>query len=193
MELIAIGTSWGGLNALEIMLSGLPKNFPLPIVVVQHRHKSSDRTLSDLLNNHSNLPVVEVEDKDAIAPGYVYLAPANYHLLVEPGIFSLSTDDPVCYARPSIDVLFESAADAYGASVIGVIRSEEHNSDPKGPQYPTRPNNRPSVAGWSSPVARQAHNLKAAGSNPAPATNVTELQKGPANAGPLAFEAAGSE
>lgn len=73
------------------------------------------------LQQQSLLPVVEAEDKQAIVPGQVYLAPADYHLLVEPGHFALSTEAPVTFARPSIDVLFESAADAYGERVIGVI------------------------------------------------------------------------
>lgn len=120
-ELVAIGTSLGGLHALETLLSGLPKQFPLAVAIVQHRYRESGDTLSRLLQNYSALPVREPEDKEAIAPGTVYLAPADYHLLVEPGNFALSTEAPVTYARPSIDVLFESAADAYAERTIGVI------------------------------------------------------------------------
>lgn len=120
-ELIVIGTSLGGLRALEILLAGLPKSFRLPIAIAQHRHKDSDDTLSTFLQTQCILPLKEAEDKEVIIPGRVYLAPADYHLLVEAGCFALSTEAPVSYARPSIDVLFESAAEAYGNKVIGVI------------------------------------------------------------------------
>ncbi len=120
-ELVVIGASWGGLKATEILLSGLPKDFPLAIAIAQHRHRNARELLSELLQEHSLLPVVEVEDKLAIVPGHVYLAPADYHLLVEPGNFALSTEAPVHYSRPSIDLLFESAADAYTHRAIGVI------------------------------------------------------------------------
>ncbi len=119
-ELVVVGTSLGGSNALEVLLSGLPKSFPLSISIVQHRHKNAN-ILSAFLQRHSALPLKEAEDKEVIVPGWVYLAPADYHLLVEPGKFALSTDAPVLYARPSIDVLFESAAEAYAERVIGVI------------------------------------------------------------------------
>lgn len=119
-ELVVVGTSLGGLHALEVLLSGLTKSFPLSIAVVQHRHKNAN-TLSASLQRHSALPLKEAEDKEVIVPGRVYLAPADYHLLVEPGKFTLSTEAPVLYARPSIDLLFESAADAYAERVIGVI------------------------------------------------------------------------
>lgn len=131
-KLIVVGTSLGGLRALEVMLAGLPKTFPLPIAIVQHRYKSSDSALRILLQQHSALQVKEPEDKEAIVPGHVYLAPANYHLLVEPGSFALSTEAPVSYARPSIDVLFESAADAYMQRVIGVVLTGANNDGAQG-------------------------------------------------------------
>ena len=119
-ELTVIGASLGGLQALETLLAGLPQAFPLPAVVAQHRHKDS-RDLVALLQRYSLLPVSEVEDKEEIRPGRVYLAPADYHLLIEASHFALSLEAPVEYARPSIDVLFESAAEAYAERVIGVI------------------------------------------------------------------------
>jgi len=119
-KLIVIGTSFGGLHALEVLLSGLPKSFPVAIAVVQHRHRDNN-TLPFFLQQHSALPLKEAEDKEMILPGRVYLAPTDYHLLVEVGSFALSTEAPVSYARPSIDVLFESASDAYTERVIGVI------------------------------------------------------------------------
>nr|WP_290221232.1 chemotaxis protein CheB [Trichocoleus desertorum] len=121
-ELVVVGTSLGGLSALEILLKGLPSNFPAAVAIVQHRHKDSNIGLSEFLQSCSLLPLQDAADKAAIVPGHVYLAPADYHLLVESaGWFALSTDMPVSYARPSIDVLFESAADAYGHHTIGII------------------------------------------------------------------------
>jgi two-component system chemotaxis response regulator CheB len=120
-ELVIVGTSLGGLNALETLLAGLPAHFRLPVAIVQHRSRDSDDTLRSLLQHHCALPVEEVTDKAPILPGCVYLAPSNYHVLIEPGNFALSTEAPVAYSRPSIDVLFESAALAYGSRLIGVI------------------------------------------------------------------------
>lgn len=131
-ELIVIGTSWGGLQAIEILLSGLPKDFPLAIAIAQHRQRNAGDLLCNLLQRHSVLPVLEVEDKVAIAPGYVYLAPADYHLLVEPGNFALSIEAPVLYSRPSIDLLFESAADAYTDKAIGVILTGSNKDGSQG-------------------------------------------------------------
>lgn len=131
-EIVVIGTSLGGLSALRILLGGLADSFPLAIAVVQHRHKESDRSLSDFLQRHISLPIKEVEDKDILQPGTVYLAPSDYHLLIEPGYLSLSTDEPVCYARPSIDVLFESAADTYYERTIGVILTGANHDGAKG-------------------------------------------------------------
>lgn len=91
-ELVVIGTSWGGLKAIEILLSGLPKDFPLAIAIAQHRHRNAGDLLSGLLQRHSPLPLVEAQDKQTIVPGWVYLAPADYHLLVEHGNFALSTE-----------------------------------------------------------------------------------------------------
>jgi len=120
--MIVIGTSSGGLRAMFTVLSGLPATFPAPIAVVLHRPKETDDDLlQTALQRHCPLPLTEAMDKEAIQPGHVYIAPADYHLLVEPANFSLSIDEPVLYARPSIDVLFESAADAFGQRVIGVI------------------------------------------------------------------------
>ncbi len=120
-NLVVLGASWGGLHAVQVVLGALPAHFPVPLVVVQHREKEADETLTGLLQNHCALPVAEAEDKMPIEPGRVYVAPPDYHLLIESGHCALSTDEPVNFARPSIDVLFESAADAYGERVIGVI------------------------------------------------------------------------
>ncbi|MBW4511588.1 MAG: chemotaxis protein CheB [Scytonematopsis contorta HA4267-MV1] len=126
-KIILIGTSFGGLSALKIMLGNIPVDLNQSIIIVQHRHKDSDTILKDILQQYGTLPVREVEDKDEILPGIVYLAPADYHLLIEPGHFALSCDEPVCFARPSIDVLFESAANVYGKQVIGIILTGANN------------------------------------------------------------------
>ncbi|MGB3200510.1 MAG: chemotaxis protein CheB [Nodosilinea sp.] len=120
-ELVAIGTSLGGLSALKTLLRSLPTDFPAALAIVQHRHKESDQSLSSFLQKFTVLPVHEVEDKEQIQPGHVYFAPPDYHLLIEYGYFSLSVDEPVCFARPSIDVLLESASDIYHERAIGVL------------------------------------------------------------------------
>jgi two-component system chemotaxis response regulator CheB len=93
----------------------------LPVVIVQHRSRDSELGLCEFLRQESKLPLSEPEDKERILPGHVYLAPRDYHLLIDNRSFALSTEAPVAFARPSIDVLFESAADACGTGVIGVI------------------------------------------------------------------------
>jgi two-component system chemotaxis response regulator CheB len=121
-ELIAMGASWGGMRALASVLEPLPADFELPIVVAQHRPTGdTDALLEGTLGRHSRLSVVQAHDKEALRPGTVFVAPPDYHLIVEPGHLALSTDDFVQFARPSIDVLFESAADAYGARTVGVL------------------------------------------------------------------------
>ena len=119
-RLIVVGVSAGGLFALRTLVSALPAAFDIPIAVVQHRSKDSE-ALCELLQECTRLRVAEASDKEPIEPGLVYVAAPDYHLLVEPGYFALSTDEPVRYSRPSIDVMFASAADAYGADVIGIV------------------------------------------------------------------------
>jgi len=120
VRLVAVGCSWGGLAALSTLLGGLPPDLDAAVVVAQHRAEE-DSPLAELLAARSALPVREAEDKDELVPGRVYLAPPGYHVLVQPGRLALSVDEPVQYARPSLDVLLESAADAYGADCVGVV------------------------------------------------------------------------
>jgi two-component system, chemotaxis family, protein-glutamate methylesterase/glutaminase len=121
-ELIVVGASWGGLDAVRSLLESLPDELEVPIAIAQHRGPDSlRRALETILQRGLARRVHEVDDKDPIERGRVYLAPPDYHLLVERGSFGLSTDARVQNARPSIDVLFDSAADAYGEDVIGVI------------------------------------------------------------------------
>jgi two-component system, chemotaxis family, protein-glutamate methylesterase/glutaminase len=131
-ELVVIGCSLGGMHALETILSSIGRDFRLPIAVVQHRHKRSNEELPEFFRRTTHLRVVDVEDKQPIRERCVYLAPADYHLLVERGAFSLSVDAAVAYSRPSIDVLFESAADAYAEKVIAVVLTGANADGSKG-------------------------------------------------------------
>ena len=119
---IVIGTSAGGLDALTTLLSGLPEAFPWPVMIVQHLGKADSNYLANVLNRISPLTIKEAEDKEPLLPGYGYVAPSGYHLLLEPDeSFSLSVDPKVQYSCPSIDVLFESAADVFGGQLIGIL------------------------------------------------------------------------
>ena len=122
IELVALGASWGGLHAIETVLGALPVGFHAAIVIAQHRQiDGNDGMLEQLLDARCALTVSEAEDKQQLAAGRVLVAPADYHMLVEPGSVSLSVDDPLHYSRPSIDVLLGSAADAYGERAAGVV------------------------------------------------------------------------
>lgn len=116
--MIVVGGSMGGARALQCVLRGVSPAWRVPVVVCLHRHKSSASVLRDQLQTHCAARVAEIVDKQPIEAGSVYLVPPDYHALVERGYFSLSIDEPVQYARPSIDVLFESAADAAIAVIL---------------------------------------------------------------------------
>ncbi len=129
--LVVVGASAGGLRALQLLVAGLSTDWPMALAIVQHRSRES-QALCELLQDVSALPVTEVNDKEEIAVGQVYLAPPDYHLLVEDEhFFSLSVDAPERWSRPSIDVLFESAADAFGDRAVGVVLTGA-NSDGAG-------------------------------------------------------------
>lgn len=121
-EAVVMGVSAGGLEALRNILPSLPGDFPLSVIIVQHRHPNSDHYMITSLNKHCQLKVKEVDEKETAEQGVIYIAPPNYHLLIETDrSFSLSTSEPVQHARPAVDVLFETAAEAYGSQLIGVI------------------------------------------------------------------------
>ena len=120
-DLVVIGASLGGVAALRQLLGELPAGFPAALAIVQHRRPDAESPLVNLLGAVSALPVREPRDRERIEAGVVYLGPAGYHLLVEPGWLTLSVEGPVSWARPSIDVLFESAADAYRRRVVAVL------------------------------------------------------------------------
>jgi two-component system chemotaxis response regulator CheB len=120
-RVVVVGTSLGGLAALTQLLRAMPKEFALPMAIVQHRARTEDDALERLLAAQTSLRLCEANDKDPLEAGRIYVAPADYHLLVEPASIALSTAPPRNFARPSIDLLFESAADAHGSGVIAVL------------------------------------------------------------------------
>ncbi|WP_163338302.1 chemotaxis protein CheB [Desulfopila sp. IMCC35008] len=121
-EAVVIGVSAGGMKALRVVLAGLDPRFDAPLIIVQHRMESSDNYFITYLDQRCRLKVKEAEEKEKITRGIIYIAPANYHLLIEKGgTFSLTVDEPVKYSRPSVDVLFETAARAYKNRLIAVI------------------------------------------------------------------------
>lgn len=123
-ELVLVGGSSGSLDIVLKIISSLKKNITLAVVVVVHRKTTSDSTLSELFAIRSSLPVKEVEDKDQILPGFVYLAPSDYHLLFEKKhVFALDDSEKVNYSRPSIDITFDSAADAYRNNAVAILLS----------------------------------------------------------------------
>lgn len=121
-KVIVIGCSQGGFAALTQLLEPLPEDYPNPILVVQHRQRYDKSALEELLQRRVKLKVKQADEKEEINESVVYVAPPDYHLLVEKNCtFSLSSDHLVNYSRPSIDVLFETAAEAANGKVIGII------------------------------------------------------------------------
>ncbi|GAB3923006.1 chemotaxis protein CheB [Larkinella terrae] len=121
---VVIGGSAGSIEVLLKLLPALSPPLSFALIIVLHRKNSTDSSLVNLLALKTNLPIREVEDKDAAAPGEIYLAPADYHLLIEKEeMFSLDDSEKVNYSRPSLDVTFESAADVYGSSLVGILLS----------------------------------------------------------------------
>jgi len=122
IEAVVIGASAGGFEAMLAVLRGLPATYPMPLVAVLHLPDHHDSRLAELFGYRLELQVREARDKEPLAPGTLYFAPAGYHLSIETDFsFSLSGEERVNYARPSIDVLFDSAADAYGKSLAGIL------------------------------------------------------------------------
>ncbi len=132
-DAIVMGASAGGFKAFTAILAALPSDFALPVLMVQHLHREDEGGFARHLAGMSKLPVVEPCDKEQITPGRVYVAPADYHMLVErDGSISLSTEAKVNWSRPSIDVLFESAAEVWGERVMAIILSGASNDGAAG-------------------------------------------------------------
>ncbi|WAS89750.1 chemotaxis protein CheB [Nannocystis punicea] len=139
VHMIVIGGSSGALDALAAMLPALPPDYPLPLAVVLHVPPTQPSHLVAVLGARSRLTAREPDDKEPIMPGTLYVAPPNYHLLVERGrTFALSIDPPVLFSRPAIDVLFESAADVYGPHLAGVLLSGANEDGARGLEHVRR-------------------------------------------------------
>jgi len=132
-EAVVIGASAGAVEALSVLLPALPRGYPLAILIVIHLPPDKKSVMAEIMSAKCALPVKEAEDKESIAGGTIYFAPPDYHLLVEADkSLSLSSEEPVLFSRPSIDILFETAADAYGAELIGIILSGANEDGARG-------------------------------------------------------------
>ncbi|MDM4769499.1 chemotaxis protein CheB [Solimonas sp. SE-A11] len=130
---VAIGASAGGVEALSQLLTALPRGFPAAVFIVLHLSRERPSMLAELFQARCALPVREAADKEPIQAGTVYLAPPDYHLLVDAGPqLALSVDEPVQYSRPSIDVLFETAADEYGDRLLGIVLTGGNDDGARG-------------------------------------------------------------
>lgn len=135
-RLLVIGGSAGSLDVLLQVLPAIDPRTTIPIVIVLHRKTSSDNLLADLLASRTSLQVKEVDEKEIIRPGYIYIAPADYHLLLEADLsFSLDYSEKVNYSRPSIDVVFQSAADVFGPSLFCLLLSGGNADGTEGFRY----------------------------------------------------------
>ena len=135
IKAVVIGASAGGVQALLQILPSLPASYPLPVLIVVHVPPDRDNALVSLFQARCQIQVREAEDKEPVLPGVVYFAPSDYHLLVETdGTLSLSSDELVNHSRPSIDVLLESSADAFGSELVGVILTGANDDGARGLQ-----------------------------------------------------------
>ncbi|WP_018478656.1 chemotaxis protein CheB [Pontibacter roseus] len=135
-RLVVIGGSWGGIQASLSILSALPADYSIPIVLVLHRLRTTEGSLQEIFSTRLALTALEVEEKEPLLSGHVYIAPSNYHVLLETD-HTLSLDDSELenYSRPSIDVTFTSAADVYGAGTIGILLSGASSDGSSGLNY----------------------------------------------------------
>lgn len=172
-DLVVVGTSWGGLAALRTLVAGLPDSFQMAVTLVQHRHKDSDHLLRSLLQEHSTLRVCEVEDKMPLEHGHVYVAPPNYHTLIEPGHFSLSTEAPVRFSRPSIDVTFSSAADSYAHRTVGIVLTGANADGAAGLR---RISDRGGMAVVQDPATAESPTMPAAAQRAVPRARILSLE-----------------
>ena len=124
-EAVVIGGSAGGVEALSVLLPALPAGARVPVFVVLHQPRQRPSLAVDIFTARCAVPVREAEDKEPVMPGTIYFAPPDYHLLVDRGEggmqLALSTDAPILFSRPSVDALFDSAADVYGPRLVGVV------------------------------------------------------------------------
>jgi len=134
-QAVVVGGSWGGMHAVIKMLSCLPPTINFSFIIVLHRLKDVKSPLVELIAAQIKIPVKEADEKEAILPGHAYIAPANYHLLIESDkTFSLDASERVNFSRPSIDVTFESAAQAFKDKLIGIVLTGANEDGSKGLQ-----------------------------------------------------------
>jgi two-component system chemotaxis response regulator CheB len=132
-DAVVIGVSAGGLYALTHILQALPAHYPVPVVIVQHRSKDERNLLEEVLQTKCRVRIRQADEKEPVQSETVYMAPPDYHLLIEKDkTFSLSFDPPVNYSRPSVDVLFETAADAFGNRLLGIVLTGANKDGAKG-------------------------------------------------------------
>jgi len=132
-EAVVIGASAGALDALSNILPALPRGYPLPVIIVVHLPPDKKSILAELMRTKCSMNVHEAEDKDAIEPGTIYFAPPDYHLLIEDKKnFALSSDEPDLFSRPSINILFESAAHVFGSKLFGIILTGANEDGARG-------------------------------------------------------------
>jgi two-component system, chemotaxis family, protein-glutamate methylesterase/glutaminase len=133
IKIVIIGGSAGSYNVVKKILSSVPANFPLPIVLCLHRLKDVRNGFVESLNIDSSIPVKEPLDKDPVKAGFAYLSPANYHMLIEPGqSFALSTESDINYSRPSIDITMETAGFAFRGKMAGIVLSGTNTDGARG-------------------------------------------------------------
>jgi two-component system, chemotaxis family, protein-glutamate methylesterase/glutaminase len=136
IELVIMGGSSGSLDAILKILPKLSLDFVIPIIIVLHRSIASDSVLEEVLASRTHLKVIEAQEKEIISPGHIYIAPPDYHLLIEKDhTLSLDYSEKVNYSRPSIDVSFESAADVYEDKLACIILSGANGDGAKAVLY----------------------------------------------------------
>ena len=136
VDLVVIGASSGGLDVLIKLLKRLPEHFLIPIVAVLHQRPNRSSGVPDMLSKYTHLTVQEPDDKQGIEAGHFYVAPPNYHLLIDSEkVFSLSLDAPLNFCRPSIDMAMESAADVYQNKLIGIVLTGANSDGAQGLNY----------------------------------------------------------
>lgn len=133
MEAVVIGLSAGGMKAIGKLISGLNPNHKIPIIIVQHLHPEQTEYYIEYFQQFTSLQVNTVKDTDEIIPKRIYFAPPDYHLLVDDKkTLSLYYDEKVNYSRPSIDLLFESAAEVFGKNLVGILMTGANKDGAKG-------------------------------------------------------------
>jgi len=174
-DLVVIGASWGGLDALRLLLRTLPGDLDATLAIAQHRAPESHPTaFRDLLGAVTVLRVSDAHDKEPLRRGSVFLAPPDYHLLVEGEHFALSTEAHVSFSRPSIDVLFESAAEAARERCVGVVLTGANHD---GAQGLARVHELGGVAIVQDPATAERHEMPRAAVTAVPSAHVLPLEE----------------